>query len=884
MVVKKKGAQRKKVSAAAKELRAKGRTAKVKTPKARGSRKGVAIAAEKVFSSGQDIIEAVDALLVLLRSKPVLRKFFDKSIRDLEGLKARTGNQDTRVAIIGITSSGKSTLMNAILGAPLLPTRVGPSSSRQVLCGWEKKRQAEIRFDPKSGKKPRIVVGAADEIREELEKYGDERFNPGNRENVDEIRVHAPGFKYNRDLVIIDTPGLDAYGLDQHKEVTMKLVLPTVDMILFLTNVKCDSDAKNLEFIDSVTTDDKPLVVVQNKIDSIEPKITRTGVGGKTVEEIKLEHRHRLERLLANAKKTSVRSAPIVQVSAKAPTWAKSNLAELGRVLDEQIRVNADFRVARRTAQLNGIVKEMLSAVRLKQGETKQVATIQEGEKKKLSAWNKQLSSLQEVQAQTKDRIVRCLRLLEQQKDALLREIDRQYLDGVGDLVSRMLGDKRSKVKYRKAESLSSVVKKMKSEFEQTTRDLNTYFSQAITETQEKARICCKSLNMEESQIVRSEPFHSQYVSIKDCQKKKRVRHEEEVEEEGFWGACKRFFTLGCCGYETRVYYETTTYCDIKALVKEINAAYTTFVSVISQQVPVYQRNTAYMVAQFSRELEDREAALKNQESQLLPLDIGKRIEAKLVAYEKCSCARGKYEVQNAVVEANVGLHPVQELQETTLSPEAYCVARLAHELSFKAGYALMGEMFRRSGKNRAVLCGWDPEKLSSFEEWFVRDRADVEVVNFSSQNLPKLNADSLVFLLVNAEQTGSFRGKLFGGGIPTDFLKDAIKRGKIVWVMDSVREHVAVSTRGDAFVDAFGEMMGLVREALQKTPVFDVMACDRELYWSVLLHELVFNVAIKESEKGRQAFVKEIADIFRLTPERRHATGFYVSHSNYHN
>lgn len=161
---------------------------------------------KKVFASGQDIIEAVDALLVLVRSKPVLRKFFDKSIRDLEGLKARIGNQDTRVAIIGITSSGKSTLMNAILGAPLLPTRVGPSSSRQVLCGWEKKRQAEIRFDPKSGKKPRIVAGTADEIRRELEKYGDERFNPGNRENVDEIRVHAPGFKYNRDLVIIDTP------------------------------------------------------------------------------------------------------------------------------------------------------------------------------------------------------------------------------------------------------------------------------------------------------------------------------------------------------------------------------------------------------------------------------------------------------------------------------------------------------------------------------------------------------------------------------------------------------------------------------------------------------------------------------------------------------
>ena len=146
-------------------------------------------------------------------------------------------------------------------------------------------------------------------------------------EGVDEIRVHAPGFRFNHDLVIIDTPGLDAYGLDQHKEVTMKLVLPTVDMILFLTNVKCDSDAANLGFIDNVTTDSKPLVIVQNKIDSIEPKITKNGIE-KTVEEVKHDHLVRIQRLVSNAKKESVRNAPIVQVSAKAPTWWQASSSD----------------------------------------------------------------------------------------------------------------------------------------------------------------------------------------------------------------------------------------------------------------------------------------------------------------------------------------------------------------------------------------------------------------------------------------------------------------------------------------------------------------------------------------------------------------------------
>ena len=94
------------------------------------------------------IRESIDSLVASIAKSPKLNKFFSHDVKLLRELKERIGNVETRIAIIGITSSGKSTLMNAVLGAPLMPTRVGPSSSKQVLCGWDEKCEAEILFSP----------------------------------------------------------------------------------------------------------------------------------------------------------------------------------------------------------------------------------------------------------------------------------------------------------------------------------------------------------------------------------------------------------------------------------------------------------------------------------------------------------------------------------------------------------------------------------------------------------------------------------------------------------------------------------------------------------------------------------------------------------------
>ena len=81
-----------------------------------------------------------------------------------------------RVAIMGITSSGKSTLVNALLQEKLLPVAIKPSSSIIITCSKGDVRQATIYFNNKS---PLYLCGE-DLSEENIGKYCDESRNHNN--------------------------------------------------------------------------------------------------------------------------------------------------------------------------------------------------------------------------------------------------------------------------------------------------------------------------------------------------------------------------------------------------------------------------------------------------------------------------------------------------------------------------------------------------------------------------------------------------------------------------------------------------------------------------------------------------------------------------------
>ena len=827
----------------------------------------------------RDVIAFIDGIKSNIVKTPELKKFFKEELRRLDAFSHILQNVEMRIAIIGITSSGKSTLMNAVLGANLLPTRVGPSSSKQVLCGWGEKQKGEIVFDEETAKAPRIVSGNADSIRRELEKYGDEKYNPGNRECVEEIRVHAPGFRFNRDLVIIDTPGLDAYGLDQHKEVTMKLVLPTVDMILFLTNVKCDSDAANLGFIDNVTTDEKPLIIVQNKIDSIEPKVTRHGVE-KTVEEVKREHLARIRRLVANASKESVRNAPIVQVSAKAPSWEKSNLQELGKVLDEQIRLNSRSRVSRRAGRLVALLEEMVAALQPKIDKSAAAERSFSEQRATVVGWKRGVDALKSRWDEVSEEIDSRLGKIRATYENLIGTIDREYAEnGIFSMLSSFGTVNNTRPKsYRKTDQISDAVLRLKRNFESQTGELNAFFSKVITEIQGLVDKCRRDLNLDEKQLIRSAPFRGHMVAIDNCQGTKRVRHTREVPQRGFWGGFKRFISLGTCGYTEETYYTEEIEFNVDGFVQNINKAYEQFSHAFEQQGPAFGKSTQFAIDLMCDELDKRRSAIEEQASQGLPLEAARTML--LTLQRAIAEMRNAVEVSAQVKNATVEVGKRNDLMtEVNCSSLALQLAQVAHFASFECAAALTDRIVAKSGKRHVVVCGWDGTRIRLFREWFFRQNATVTTVDFSQRSFTIPSSDAVVFLLFNAEQTGSFKGKLLGQNPGSAYLKNVARNGKIVWVMDSVREHVSAGAVGDVLTEALAEMLKVVkREFLRGAPVFEVMAGDREIYWSVLLHELVFNQSLYETQHAREQFVADMSDLFKLSMDRRNATGRYVS------
>ena len=172
-----------------------------------------------------------------------------------------------RVGVVGVTSAGKSMLLNGLLQSRLLPTGIRPSSNALVLCRKGQTPVARVAFQDGS------VRSFDSEIPRHLREFGDERSNRGNELGVDEIEVEAPGFLLGESVLLVDTPGLDAFQHEDHETLTMERLVPTVDLVLFVTTTKSNADLQIEQWLRQTRARAKPVILVQNMADSAMAKV-----------------------------------------------------------------------------------------------------------------------------------------------------------------------------------------------------------------------------------------------------------------------------------------------------------------------------------------------------------------------------------------------------------------------------------------------------------------------------------------------------------------------------------------------------------------------------------------------------------------------------------
>lgn len=167
---------------------------------------------------------------------------------------------------------------------------------------------------------------------------GDEDKNPRNRECVQEIEVFGPNFLLRADAVIVDTPGLSAYSYDHHETLTLQTFLPTVDLVVFVITAKANSDAQIRGYLGDISQAGKPVILVQNMIDTVEPKLGVGCVVLRTREEVALELKVRAQRIAREA--LGVDSVAVHQVAAlraASGDLPRSGIGDLARAIELEL-------------------------------------------------------------------------------------------------------------------------------------------------------------------------------------------------------------------------------------------------------------------------------------------------------------------------------------------------------------------------------------------------------------------------------------------------------------------------------------------------------------------------------------------------------------------
>ncbi len=135
------------------------------------------------------------------------------------------------IVVAGEFNSGKSTFLNALLGAQVLPEGVTPTTDAITLL-----------------------------------KYGDEPFD----ELIEpSLRLHHYPAEMLRQLTVVDTPGTNAV-IRQHERLTRDFI-PRADLVIFLTSADRPFTESERTFLELIKDWGKKVVVVINKIDILTP-------------------------------------------------------------------------------------------------------------------------------------------------------------------------------------------------------------------------------------------------------------------------------------------------------------------------------------------------------------------------------------------------------------------------------------------------------------------------------------------------------------------------------------------------------------------------------------------------------------------------------------
>jgi GTP-binding protein EngB required for normal cell division len=190
-------------------------------------------------------IEEVVAQHGLVEFRPTIASILD-----------RTEDKTFEIAVFGRVSSGKSSLLNAILKADVLPVGVTPITSVPTRIAYGERASMEISFAESPSKTMEVT---------RLAEFATEQQNPGNAKRVTRITVTLPAARLRDGVTLVDTPGFGSLATSGAAETLA--YLPRCDLGVVLIDAGSTLTTEDLQTLLTLQQAAVPANVLLSKAD-----------------------------------------------------------------------------------------------------------------------------------------------------------------------------------------------------------------------------------------------------------------------------------------------------------------------------------------------------------------------------------------------------------------------------------------------------------------------------------------------------------------------------------------------------------------------------------------------------------------------------------------
>ena len=178
----------------------------------------------------------------------------------LEAITSRLEDSNFEVAFFGRVSSGKSSLLNALLGKDILPVGVNPITAVPT----------KLRSGPHARAVITFVDGHSEIIPlDEIARFVTEQGNPGNTRNVIKAVAEIPSPGLTQGIVLVDTPGLGSLATRGTAETLA--YLPSADLGVLLIDAGTTLSEEDIGTLRLLYEAGIPSLVLLSKADLLQP-------------------------------------------------------------------------------------------------------------------------------------------------------------------------------------------------------------------------------------------------------------------------------------------------------------------------------------------------------------------------------------------------------------------------------------------------------------------------------------------------------------------------------------------------------------------------------------------------------------------------------------